>query len=145
MMNKKAKQDILVCLVIYAFMLFCFVQTFSMKSGSAIMPRIILSLALICNTALLIRTFRQLKKDPSDEGYTSIAEIKVPILMFLGVVLYCLLFNFTNYFIATAIMLFAFMMIEKVRPIWKILVIDLVYLVFIYVLFIEILQVPLLK
>lgn len=37
-MNKKAKQDIFVCLVIYAFMLFCFVQTFSMKSGSATCP-----------------------------------------------------------------------------------------------------------
>ena len=33
-MNKKAKQDIFVCLVIYAFMLFCFVQTFSMKTDS---------------------------------------------------------------------------------------------------------------
>ena len=144
-MNKKAKQDIIVCLVIYAFMLFCFVQTFSMKSGSAMMPRIILSLALICNTALLIRTFGQLKRDSSGEGYTSIAEIKVPILMFLGIVLYCLLFNFTNYFIATAIMIFVFMMLEKVRPIWKIVAIDVVYLVFIYVLFIKILQVPLLK
>lgn len=55
-MNKKAKQDIFVCLVIYAFMLFCFVQTFSMKSGSATMPRLILSLAFICNTALTVRT-----------------------------------------------------------------------------------------
>lgn len=144
-MNKKAKQDILVCLVIYAFMLFCFVQTLSMKSGSATMPRIILSLALICNTALLIRTFGQLKKDASGEGYTSIAEIKVPILMFFGIVLYCLLFNFTNYFIATAVMIFVFMMLEKVRPIWKIVAIDVVYLIFIYVLFIKILQVPLLK
>ena len=144
-MNKKAKQDIFVCLVIYAFMLFCFVQTFSMKSGSAPMPRLILSLAFICNTALTVRTIGQLKKNPGGEGYTSISEIKVPMLMFLGVVLYCLIFNFTNYFVATAIMIPAFMLVEKVRPVWKVMLIDVVYLVFIYVLFVKVLQVPLLK
>ena len=144
-MNKKAKQDIIACVVIYAFMVFCFVQTLTMKSGSAIMPRLVLSLAFICNTALLIRTVGQLKKNPSNEGYTSISEIKVPMLMFLGVVLYCLIFNFTNYFVATAIMIFVFMMVEKVRPIWKIVAIDVVYLIFIYLLFVKVLQVPLLK
>ncbi len=144
-MNKKAKQDIFVCLVIYAFMLFCFVQTFSMKNGSDTMPRLILALALICNTLLMIRTIRQLKKDPGGDGYTSISEIKVPMLLFLGVVLYCLIFSFTNYFIATAIMLLAFMLLEKVRPVWKIVAIDVVYLIFIYVLFVKVLQVPLLK
>ena len=123
-MNKKAKQDIFVCLVIYAFMLFCFVQTFSMKSGSATMPRLILSLAFICNTALTVRTIGQLKKNPGGEGYTSISEIKVPMLMFLGVVLYCLIFNFTNYFVATAIIIPAFMLVEKVRPVWKVVLID---------------------
>ena len=87
-MNKKAKQDIFVCLVIYAFMLFCFVQTFSMKSGSATMPRLILSLAFICNTALTVRTIGQLKKNPGGEGYTSISEIKVPMLMFLDLQLH---------------------------------------------------------
>lgn len=144
-MNKKAKQDIFACVLIYAFMLFCFVQTLTMKAGSAIMPRLILSLAFICNTVLLVRTVGQLKKNPSNEGYTSISEIKVPMLMFLGVVLYCLIFNFTNYFVATAIMILVFMLVEKVRPIWKIVVIDVVYLAFIYILFIKVLQVPLLK
>lgn len=143
-MNKKAKQDILACVLIYAFMLFCFWQTLTMKSGSATMPRLILSLALICNTALLVRCVMQLK-NPGSEGYTSIAEIKVPILMFLGVVLYCLLFSFTNYFIATAVMIAVFMLIEKVKPLWLVLVIDVTYLVFIYVLFVMVLKVPLLK
>lgn len=143
-MNKKAKQDILACVLIYAFMLFCFWQTLTMKSGSATMPRLILSLALICNTALLVRCVGQLK-NPGSEGYTSIAEIKVPILMFLGVVLYCLLFSFTNYFIATAVMIAVFMLIEKVKPLWLVLVIDVTYLVFIYVLFVMVLKVPLLK
>ena len=116
-----------------------------MKNGSDTMPRLILALALICNTLLMIRTIRQLKKDPGGDGYTSISEIKVPMLLFLGVVLYCLIFSFTNYFIATAIMLLAFMLLEKVRPVWKIVAIDVVYLIFIYVLFVKVLQVPLLK
>lgn len=143
-MNKKAKQDIIACLVIYAFILFCFVQTFTMKSGSDVMPRMVLALATICNTALAIRTIRQLKK-PGDEGYTSIAEIKIPVLMFLGVVLYCLLFSFTNYFIATAVLIAAFMLIEKVKPVWLVVTIDAVFLVFIYVLFVLVLKVPLVR
>ena len=136
-MNKKAKQDILVCILIYAFMLFCFWQTFTMKSGSDIMPRLILALAMICNTALLIRCLNQLKQ-VSAEGYTSISEI-------FGVVLYALAISFTNYFIATAAMILIFMLIERVKPVWLILAIDGVYLVFIYVLFVMVLKVPLLK
>ena len=65
--------------------------------------------------------------------------------MFLGVVLYCVLFSFTNYFIATAILILVFMLIEKVKPLWLILTIDAVFLVFIYVLFVVVLKVPLLK
>lgn len=144
-MNKKAKQDIIACILIYVFILFCFWQTLSMKSGSWVMPRMVLGLATICNTALLLRCASQLKKSPGGAGYTSIAEIKIPILMFLGIVLYCLLFSFTNYFIATAIMIFLFMLIEKVKPLWLILAIDGVYLVFIYAFFVMALKVPLLK
>lgn len=144
-MCKKAKQDMMACAMIYLFILFCFWQTFTMKSGSEVMPHMILAVAAVCNTALLVRSIRQLHKDPSDEGYTSIAEIKVPVLMFLGVVLYCVLFNFLNYFVATAIMLLVFMLIEKVKPLWLILTIDGIYLAFIYVLFVMVLKVPLLK
>lgn len=144
-MNKKAKQDIVACILIFTFILFCYWQTFTMKSGSHVMPRMVLGLATICNTALLIRCAIQLKNGTSGEGYTSIAQIKVPVLMFLGVVLYSLLFSFTNYFIATAVMIFIFMMIERVKPLWLILTIDGVYLVFIYLLFIMVLKVPLLK
>lgn len=142
-MCKKVKQDLLACSIIYVFMLFCFWQTLTMKTGSEIMPRLVLAVALICNTALVVRVLINGKKVSDSEAYTSISEIKVPILMFLGVVLYCLIFSFTNYFIATAIMLLAFMLIEKVRPIWKIIAIDAVYLVFIYVLFVMVLKVPL--
>lgn len=144
-MSKKAKQDLIACGIIYLFMLFCFWQTFTMKTGSEIMPRLILTVVLICNTALVFRVIHQASKNGgSEEGYTSLSEIKIPILMFFGIVLYCLMFSFTNYFIATAIMLLVFMLIEKVRPLWMIVAIDAVYLVFIYVLFVMVLKVPLL-
>ena len=143
-MNKKAKQDIIACVLIYAIIIFCFVQTIGMKSGSDVMPRMVLALATVCNTALVVRTVRQLKTR-NDDVYTSIAEIKVPVLMFLGVVLYCLLFSFTNYFIATAVLIAAFMFIEKVKPAWLIIVIDGVFLAFIYLLFVVVLKVPLIR
>ncbi len=144
-MCKKAKQDIGVCALIYLFILFCYWQTLTMKSGSEVMPHMVLAVAIVCNTALLVRSVGQRHKNFSDEGYTSIAEIKMPMLMFLGVVLYCLLFNFLNYFVATAIMLVVFMLIEKVKPLWMILTIAAIYLAFIYVLFVMVLKVPLIK
>lgn len=144
-MCKKSKQDIVVCALIYLFMLFCYWQTLTMKSGSEVMPHMILTVAFVCNTALLVRSISQLRKTSTDEGYTSIAEIKIPVLMFLGVVLYCVLFNFFNYFIATAIMLLVFMLIEKVKPLWLIITINVVYLAFIYALFVMVLKVPLIK
>ncbi|HWP51197.1 MAG TPA: tripartite tricarboxylate transporter TctB family protein [Clostridia bacterium] len=144
-MCKKAKQDILVCALIYLFIMFCFWQTLTMKSGSAVMPHMVLAVATACNTALLVRSVSQLHKNSFSEGYTSVDEIKVPVLMFLGVVLYCLLFNFLNYFIATAIMLLVFMLVEKVKPLWLVLTIDVVYLAFIYLLFIVVLKVPLIR
>ncbi len=141
-MNRKAKQDIFVCIAIYLFILFFFVVSLKLVNGAETMPRLILILAAICNTVLLVRTVSNLKKDPGGEGYATFSEIKAPMLMFAGVVAYCVLFRLTNYFIATAVMLFVFMMIEKVRPIWKIIVIDIVYLIFIYVLFVMVLKVP---
>ncbi len=144
-MCKKAKQDILVCALIYLFILFCYWQTLTMKSGSEVMPHMILTVAIVCNTALLVRSVSQLRKNSPDAGYTSIDEIKMPILMFLGVVLYCLLFNFFNYFVATAIMLLVFMLVEKVKPLWLIITIDVIYLAFIYALFVMVLKVPLMR
>ena len=144
-MSKKATQDILVCALIYLFIVFCYWQALTLKSGSEVMPRMIMLVAAVCNTVLLVRSIGQLRKHTVDDGYTSIAEIKIPILMFLGVVLYCLLFSIFNYFIATAIMLLVFMMLEKIKPLWKIIAIDAAYLAFIYVLFIVVLKVPLIR
>ena len=141
-MNKKAKQDIYACIAIYLFLLFFFVVSLQLKNGAETMPRLVLGLAALCNTILLGRTIANLKKNPGGEGYTSFSEIKVPMLMFAGVVVYCILFKLTNYFIATAVMLAGFMLIEKVKPLWKIILIDIVYLIFIYVLFVMVLKVP---
>ena len=67
-----------------------------------------------------------------------------PLVVFLATVVYVVVFAFTNYFIATSIMLVAFMLVEKVKVKWVALV-TVVYLAFIYYLFVVQLSVRLIR
>ena len=69
---------------------------------------------------------------------------KMPLVVFLATVVYVVVFAFTNYFIATSIMLVAFMLVEKVKVKWVALV-TVVYLAFIYYLFVVQLSVRLIR
>jgi hypothetical protein len=68
-----------------------------------------------------------------------------PLLAFLGTAAYAALFALTNYFIATGIFVAAFMLIERVRPLWLIAVITVCYGAFIYWLFVVQLSVRLIR
>ena len=69
---------------------------------------------------------------------------QMPLVVFLATVVYVVVFAFTNYFIATSIMLVAFMLVEKVKVKWVALV-TVVYLAFIYYLFVVQLSVRLIR
>ena len=148
-MSAKAKQDLIVSLVIYIGAGILLAMTGSMLPDTALFPRMLLILMLFLNTlnvVMLVRKDRELKgKDVSEPSMLTFETAKMPLVVFLATVVYVVVFAFTNYFIATSIMLVAFMLVEKVRPVWKVVLIDVVYLVFIYVLFVKVLQVPLLK
>lgn len=142
--NKKARQDVIVSIFIYVFIALAFLPTIKMKNGAQMMPWLILAIALLCNTINLIRTIAGAGKKTDSEGYLSFSDIKIPLLVFLGIVVYAIMIKYTNYFVATGIFLPVFMLLEKVKKYWMIALIDVIYLVFIYIMFIVVLKVPLL-
>jgi len=150
-MNKvKAKQDLGLSVFIYALFGFFFYQTANLKAeDSKTFPFIILMLLLILNTLLFVKAVLELvrTKEPQREKGAAVLtrkDLLAPFLAFLGIVVYVVVYQHTNYFIATAIMMLSFLFILKVRPWWKVLVITLGYLLFIYILFVIWLHVRLL-
>ena len=143
MSSNKKKQDIGACIFIYLLLIAILIPTFSMRNGAEYMPRLIAGIAGLCNTILLIRVLRT-KADDSQGNpkYLDLHTLAVPVLAFIGMVVYAVIVKYTNYFIATAIFLPCFMLAEKIRKFWLILLIDGIYLGFIYVMFVIVLKVP---
>lgn len=148
-MSPKAKQDIGISIVIYVIVGALLAMTGSMLSDSALFPRMILILMLFLNTLnviMVIRKDRDLRaKDIVEPIMLPFQTAKMPLVVFAATVAYVVLFAVTNYFIATAIMLIAFMLVEKVKPKWMILAITAGYLFFIYYLFVVQLSVRLIR
>lgn len=148
-MSAKAKQDLIIALVLYLGAGTLLAMTGSMLPDTALFPRMILILMIFLNTlnaAMTIKQDRKLREKGVSErpSMLTFETAKMPLVVFLATVAYVVIFTFTNYFIATAIMLVAFMLVEKVKGKWVILV-TAVYLAFIYYLFVVQLSVRLIR
>ncbi|SNT25320.1 Tripartite tricarboxylate transporter TctB family protein [Anaerovirgula multivorans] len=130
-MSPLTKQDLTVGVVIYTVLIWFFVQTQSMLSDSSLFPRLIIGIFAILNTFMIIRAFKE-----KGSAKLSIQELKMPLLIFLGIVVYVIMFRFIGYFISTAIMMLGMMILFKVKPFYKIVAVILGYCMFVYVLFV---------
>lgn len=148
-MSPRAKQDILVAVVIYAVVGFLFAVTTSLSSDSALLPRMVLTLTAIVNTVdvwYIIAKDKQLRAaGVVESSRLPFGDAKMSMIVFIGSIAYTALFVATDYFIATAIMIVVYMLIEKVKPKWLIIVITVLYLAFIYYLFVVQLSVRLIR
>lgn len=148
-MSPRAKQDLIVAGVIYAIVGFMFAVTTSLSRDSALLPRMVLALTAIVNTVdvwYILAKDRQLRAEGITEASRlPFSDAKMPLVVFLGSIAYTALFVVTNYFVATAVMIVVYMLIEKVKPKWMIIVITIAYLAFIYYLFVVQLSVRLIR
>lgn len=148
-MSSKAKQELVIAAVIYAIVGFFFAAGLKLLPDSRRFPNIILFLMAVANTINVIMVVGKDRRNRaggiSEAKAITFADIKFPLLAFLGTVVYAALFVLTNYFIATAVFIVAFMLIEKVRPIWLIAAITVGYSAFIYWLFVVQLSVRLIR
>jgi putative tricarboxylic transport membrane protein len=137
-MRAKIRQDLTVGLIVYTLLLVFLIQSNNMPKCSAFFPRMVLGVFGFLNTVMIIQAFGK------KEG-VNIADIKSfgkPLIFFVGIVLYALLFKLIGYFLSTFILIFVSMFLLNVRPLWKILTITVGYLLFIYMLFVVWLKVP---
>lgn len=125
------KQGLIIGVLLYAFMVFCWMCTNSFVGDASLFPRMILVLFALLNTIMVIQSFQGKGK----VSFT-VKEAAMPLLYFAGIVVYVLLFKLLGYFPATAIMLVAYMLILKVKPYWLIAALTAGYLAFVYVLFV---------
>lgn len=140
-MSAKAKQDLTVGIVIYLFLGWFYWQTTSMLPDSALFPRMILGLFAILNAIMIVQGFRAGK---DARAAFSFQDVIIPLIVFLCIVAYVIIFKFIGYFPSTVIMLAGLMIAFKVRPYWLIAVIIIGYCAFIYFLFVKQLNVSLL-
>lgn len=125
------KQGLIIGVILYAFIVFCWMCTNSFIGDASLFPRMILILFALLNTIMVIQSF--LGKGAVS---FSVKEAAMPLLYFAGIVVYVILFKLLGYFPATAIMLIAYMLILKVKPYWLIAALTAGYLGFVYLLFV---------
>ena len=132
-MQKANKQGLIIGVVLYAFIVFCWMCTNSFVGDAALFPRMILVLFVVLNTIMVIQAFVNKGKQ---EAKFHVKDAVMPLVYFAGVVVYVILFALIGYFPATVIMLIAFFLILKVRPYWLIAVLTGGYCLFVYLLFV---------
>lgn len=145
--KKPIHQDIYLCGIIYLVAFFFWYFGRNIKHEARVYPLIVLSLILFFNTLLLIITIKKSRKMTAEEiaEHNSVHwdEIRFPLFIFLVIAAYIVLFDLIGYFIPTAIMMVALMLILKVRN-WKIIVfVPAGILALIYLLFVIVLKIPL--
>ena len=132
-MRKANKQGLIIGVVLYAFIVFCWMCTNSFVGDAKLFPRMILVLFAVLNTIMVIQAFLNKKQE---ESKFHAKDAVMPLVYFAGVVVYVILFALIGYFPATVIMLIAFFLILKVRPYWLIAALTGGYCLFVYLLFV---------
>lgn len=147
-MRKKLHQDIYIAILIYLFAFTMFFLGRNIRSAdSKLYPFICLGLMVALNTILLVNGILKSRKLTAEELAAANTvrwdEIRKPLLIFLGIIAYVIIFDFFGYFIATALMMLGFMWVLGVRD-WKVLIfVPGVLLALIYLFFVMKLHVPL--
>ena len=147
-MKKKLHQDIYIAIIVYIFAFGMLFLGLNIKSSeSKLYPFICLGLIIVLDTILLISAIfnTKLMSPQALEEANTVRwnEIKKPLLIFLGVLVYVVLFDFFGYFVSTAVMMIGFMWLLGVRS-WKILIlVPAGLLALIYFFFVTQLHVPL--
>jgi len=147
-MKKKFHEDIWICLIIYAFCLFMFLTGRHMHfPDSKYFPFLCLGLMCLMNTVLLGQTIwfslKHSNQEVAEANAIKWKEIRFPLLVWLVLLAYVVLFDFFGFYISTVVMTVGLLLLLKVRN-WKIIAaLPVALLAGVYILFEVILKVTL--
>lgn len=142
-MKKQIHQDVYVGFFCLALCLLIFALNMNLPADAALMPRLLDAMLTVLAILIIYGGLRKSKlpaEEQEQKGLTWDA-IKIPLITWGLVLVYVVLFMLVGYLPATAVMLVVFMRFMK-RTSWPvILAIDVVYLLLMYFVFSQMLNV----
>ncbi len=139
-MERKLHQNVYISIPIFLFCGFVMVINRGLDKNTAMMPYMLTAFLAALGIVILLDGLKQTAKARSEgqeiKPYLTWGGIKYPLMTFVLVACYAVLFWFAGYFVATPVMVVALMRFMKMTS-WKtILLIVLCYIVFIYFFFV---------
>lgn len=141
---KKIHQNVYIGIVCLAISGWIFWLNRNLPFDVSAMPRI-LSILLAClSVAICLNGVKSSKLgfDAKMDAYLTVEKIKVPIVTWIMIVAYIVLFMLIGYMLSTAVVMIALMLYMKQKKKKVILSITFGYLLFIYLFFVQQLSVP---
>lgn len=139
MEKKKMHQDVFVGIGALIFVAWVLFLNRKLPMGSKLMPLLLCGLLAVLGVLILLQGLKKTASGKPEEMKELLNEdiLKVPLIAWLFVLGYVLLFFSLGYFIATGVMLVALMRYMK-RTDWKmIILITVIYLLFMYFVFVK--------
>lgn len=139
MEKKKLHQDVFVGIGALIFVAWVMFLNRKLPVGSALMPMLLCGLLAVLGVLIIFQGLKKSSSGKPEDMKQLLNEdvLKVPLIAWLFVLGYVLLFFAVGYFIATGVMLIALMRYMK-RTDWKMIIaITVVYLLFMYFVFVK--------
>ena len=139
MEKKKLHQDMFVGIGALIFVAWVMFLNRKLPVGSALMPMLLCGLLAVLGVLIIFQGLKKSSSGKPEDMKQLLNEdvLKVPLIAWLFVLGYVLLFFAVGYFIATGVMLIALMRYMK-RTDWKMIIaITVIYLLFMYFVFVK--------
>ena len=142
-MKKQIHQDVYVGFFCLALCLLIFALNMNLPADAALMPRLLDAILTVLAILIIYGGLRKSKLPAEEQGEKGLTwdAIKIPLITWGLVLIYVVLFMLVGYLPATAVMLIVFMRFMK-RTSWPVIIaIDVVYLIVMYFVFAQMLNV----
>lgn len=146
MEKKKVHQDVVIGFVCLLITLFIFWINRNLAADAAMMPRLLAALLAFLSLLMIAEGVRKTKeaavRNEEPKKYLDWDVVKIPLITWVLIAGYVILFNLVGYFIATAIALVVLMRFMKRRNWAVIIAVIVVFLAIMYYAFVLKMHVP---
>ena len=143
--KRQIHQDVYIGIACAALCVVIFFMNYGLPGGAGTMPLLLDALLAVLSVVIFIGGIKKstlpAEKRQNEEKSFSIDAIKIPLIFWVIVAAYVGLFYVAGYFIATAVMMIVMMLFMKRKDWLKMVIIDVVFLVVMYFVFVKMLGV----
>ena len=143
--KKQIHQDVYIGIACAALCVVVFFMNHDLPGGAGSMPLLLDAILAVLSVVIFIGGLKKsslpAEKRKNEEKAFSIDAVKIPLIFWVIVAAYVGLFYVAGYFIATAVMMIVMMLFMKRRDWLKMVIIDVIFLVIMYFVFVRMLGV----